>query len=74
MANVVMLFMGDMESPGHSIKCHATDSNVFIDIDTSSNGDRGSYISLDIPTAVKFIRELKKQVAISKYISEHIPE
>ena len=27
MANVVMLFMGDMESPGHSIKCQATDSN-----------------------------------------------
>ena len=74
MANVVMLFMGDMGSPGHSIKCHATDSNVFIDIDTPTNGDIGSYISLDIPTTVKFIRELKKQVAPSKYISEHIPE
>ena len=74
MANVVMLFMGDIESPGHSIKCHATESNVYIDIDTSTNGEIGSFISLDIPTAIKFSRELKKQIAYSKYISKHIPE
>ena len=73
MANVVMLFMGDSESEGHSIKCQATDSNVFIDI-KHFNNESGAYVSLDIPTAVKFIRELKKQVARSKYISEHIPE
>ena len=73
MANVVMLFMGDMESPGHSIKCQATDSNVYINIQ-HLNDEIGAYVSLDIPTAVKFIRELKKQVACSKYISEHIPE
>ena len=30
MANVVMLFMGDMESSGHSIKCQATELNVYI--------------------------------------------
>ena len=68
-----MLFMGDMESPGHSIKCQATDSNVYINIQHLNN-EMGDYVSLDIPTAVKFIRELKKQVALSKYISEHIPE
>ena len=73
MANVVMLFMGDSESEGHSIKCQATDSNVFIDI-KHFNNESGAYVSLDIPTAIKFIRELKKQVALSKYISEHIPE
>ena len=73
MANVVMLFMGDMESPGHSIKCQATESNVYINIQHLNN-EMGDYVSLDIPTAVKFIRELKKQVALSKYISEHIPE
>ena len=73
MAKVVMLFMGDSESEGHSIKCQATDSNVFIDI-KHFNNESGAYVSLDIPTAVKFIRELKKQVALSKYISEHIPE
>ena len=73
MANVVMLFMGDMESPGHSIKCQATDSNVFINIQHFRD-EIGAYVSLDIPTTVKFIRELKKQVARSKYISEHIPE
>ena len=73
MANVVMLFMGDMESQGHSIKCQATESNVYINIQHLNN-EMGDYVSLDIPTAVKFIRELKKQVALSKYISEHIPE
>ena len=73
MANVIMLFMGDMESPGHSIKCQATDSNVFINIQHFKD-EAGAYVSLDIPTTVKFIRELKKQVARSKYISEHIPE
>lgn len=73
MANVVMLFMGDMESPGHSIKCQATDSNVYINIQ-HYNDEIGAYVALDIPTAVKFIRELKRQVARSKYISEHIPE
>lgn len=74
MANVIMLFMGDMESSGHSIKCQATESNVYIDIRTSINGNEGSFISLDLPTAIKFTRELKKQIAYSKYISEHIPE
>ena len=73
MANVVMLFMGDSESEGHSIKCHATDSNVFIDI-KHFNNESGAYVSLDIPTAIKFTRELKKQIAYSKYISKHIPE
>ena len=68
-----MLFMGDMESQGHSIKCQATESNVYINIQHLNN-EMGDYVSLDIPTAVKFIRELKKQVALSKYISEHIPE
>jgi hypothetical protein len=63
MANVKLLFWGTerSQSSEHQLEVIANDKNeIYINIDMDN--ENGSYICLDKMTAVRLVRELKKQI------------
>jgi hypothetical protein len=64
MANFKLVFSGTETSrtEEHTLVCyHNTQNDIFIEIETSYQ--ESSYICLDRATAIKFHRELKKQIS-----------
>ena len=64
MANIKMLFYGtETHNTEHTyVECFANDHNeIFIQVEMDSCP--ASYLSLDKETAIKFQRELKKQIS-----------
>ena len=67
MANVKLLFYGTIKTKtsNTSIECFCNDKNeISISITDGDFPNNFEIVSLDKPTAIKFSRELRKQIAL----------
>lgn len=67
MANIKLLFYGCIESGFEEtfIECFANTKNrIFISIENEENSFPSQFIALDKSTAIKFSKELRKQISI----------
>lgn len=63
-ANVQITFCGSENSPESRLECFANDNGeLFISVNDGLQFN-GSYITLDKPTAIRFSREIRRQIAV----------
>lgn len=66
MANVLTIFCGSKKTPDARLECLANENDeisISIDNDASDVGINGGFITLDKSTAIKFSKELRRQIA-----------
>ena len=63
MANVRLKFYGNDDSKNHSLECYPNFKNqIYININMEDSGMPESWICLDISTAIKLSKELRKSI------------
>jgi hypothetical protein len=61
MANVKIIFCGSSHTPKHEIKTETYSNELFVSINMGTSEE--FFISLDKQTAIKFSKEIRKQIS-----------